>query len=229
MEGIRGKEKDLSVILVGSCARQTQTENSDIDLLVISKETPVDLKSPRRVHLMRVTYDDFLKQLERGEDFEAWSVRLGVPVHDNGPWSEILARPESKVWPSWRKKVMHGATRLFLASELLEIGDLEAANEELLYAAGHIARSFLLRSDVFPLSRPELEEQITSIGYPRLASLHKELRTNVSNDPSFLHRCQLYSKKLLVHLSAQDYKRCAQEVEKKKRAKSRKSNADSSA
>src|SRR5438105_7573457 len=66
MEGIRGKEKDLSVILVGSFARQTQTENSDIDLLVISKETPVDLKSPRRVHLMRVTYDDFLKQLERG-------------------------------------------------------------------------------------------------------------------------------------------------------------------
>jgi predicted nucleotidyltransferase len=61
-----------SVILVGSFARHTQTENSDIDLLVISKATLGDTSIPRGVHLMRVTYDNFLRQLERGEDFEAW-------------------------------------------------------------------------------------------------------------------------------------------------------------
>jgi len=220
MRGIEGIGNDLCVVLVGSAARETQTENSDVDLLVISKEPTTDLDVPRRVHLVRATYDDFLKQLERGEDFEAWCVRLGVPVHDNGLWSEILARPESKVWPSWRKKVVHGATRLFLASELIEIGDPEASAEELLYTTGHIARGLLLKNNVFPLSRPELEDQVRAIGYPHLAAMHQQLRTNADNDGGdFLRRCQLYSKRLLVHLSAEDYRNCSKEIEKKKRTK----------
>jgi hypothetical protein len=222
MEAIRGKENELSVILVGSVARRTQTENSDIDLLVISKGAFADVSIPPRVHLTRTTYDDFVKKLEQGEDFEAWCVRLGVPVHDNGRWAGILARPESKRWPSWRKKVVHGARRLFLASQLFEMGDLEAANEELLYATGHIARGVLLRSEILPLSRPELEEQLNAIGYTHLASIHKELRTNPGGELGFLRRCQLYSKKLLLHLSVQDYKRCAEEAKKQRSAKGHK-------
>jgi Nucleotidyltransferase domain len=219
MESIRGNEEDLSVVLVGSVARHTQSENSDIDLLVISRRPFEGLSIPSRVHLMRSTYDDFLKQLELGEDFEAWSVRLGVVVHDNGIWSEILTRPESKTWPGWQKKVVHGARRLFLANKLIETGDLEAATEEMLYAVGHIARGFLLKADVFPLSRPELEEQIEALGYPHIASIHRELRTNPDKDLRFLLRCQSYSKRLLVRLSADDYKRCAEESRKKKRSK----------
>jgi predicted nucleotidyltransferase len=219
MESIRGNEQDLSVVLVGSVARHTQSENSDIDLLVISKRPFDDLSISSKVHLMRSTYDDFLKQLELGEDFEAWSVRLGVVVHDNGLWSEILTRPESKIWPDWQKKVVHGARRLFLANKLIETGDLEAATEEMLYAAGHIARGLLLKADVFPLSRPELEDQIEALGYPHLATVHKELRTNPNKNLRFLLRCQTYSKRLLVRLSADDYKRCAEEFRKKKRSK----------
>jgi len=219
MESIRGSEEELSVVLVGSAARHTQSENSDIDLLVISRHPFEGLSIPSRVHLMRSTYGDFLKQLEIGEDFEAWSVRLGVVVHDNGLWSEILTRPESKIWPDWRKKVVHGARRLFLANKLIETGDLEAASEEMLYAAGHIARGLLLKVEVFPLSRPELEDQIEALGYPHLASIHQELRMNPNKDLRFLLRCQAYSKRLLVRLSADDYKRCAEEFRKKKRSK----------
>jgi predicted nucleotidyltransferase len=219
MERIRSNEEDLSVVLVGSVARHTQSENSDIDLLVVSKRPFEGLSLPSRVHLMHSTYDDFLKQLENGEDFEAWSVRLGVVVHDNGLWSEILIRPESKTWPSWQKKVVHGARRLFLANKLIETGDLEAATEEMLYAVGHIARGLLLKADIFPLSRPELEDQIEALGYPHIASIHRELRTNPDKDLRFLLRCQAYSKRLLVRLSADDYKRCAAERRKKKRSK----------
>lgn len=219
MESIRGNEEEISVVLVGSVARHTQSENSDIDLLLISRRPFEDLRIPSRIHLMCSTYDDFLKQLEIGEDFEAWSVRLGVVVHDNGLWSEILSRPESKIWPGWQKKVVHGARRLFLANKLIETGDLEAASEEMLYAAGHVARGLLLKAEVFPLSRPELEDQIEALGYPHLASIHKELRTNPNKDLRFLLRCQAYSKRLLVHLSADDYKRCAEEFRKKKNSK----------
>ena len=221
MAGIQGHEDELSVVLVGSAARQTLSENSDIDLLVISKRPVFDLNIPRRVHLMHSTFDDFLKHLEAGEDFEAWSVRLGIAIHDNGLWSEILARPEANSWPSWKKKVVHGARRLFLASKLIITGDLEAATEEMLYATGHVARGLLLKANVFPLSRPELEDQIAAIGYPHLGSIHRELRTNPSSEVRFLQRCQAYSKKLLRHLSAQDYKVYAQEFQKKKRIKKR--------
>ena len=219
MESIRGNEEDLSVVLVGSVARHTQSENSDIDLLVISKRPFEALSIPSKVHLMHSTYDDFLKQLEIGEDFEAWSVRLGVVVHDNGLWSEILNRPESKIWPAWQKKVVHGARRLFLASKLIETGDLDAATEEMLYAVGHIARGLLLKAEVFPLSRPELEDQVEALGYPHIASIHRDLRTNPDKDLRFLLRCQAYSKRLLVRLSADDYKRCVEENRRKKGSK----------
>jgi hypothetical protein len=221
LEGIPGREDDVSVILVGSVARQTQSENSDIDLLLVSRRPLTDLNIPPQVHLMRSTLGDFLKQLDAGEDFEAWCVRFGIPIRDNGLWSEILARPEATVWPSWKKKVMHGARRLFLAGKLITVGDLEAAAEELLFATGHIARGLLLKANIFPLSRPELENQISAIGYPHLASVHKALRTNLKNDLRFLKRCQMYSKKLLLHLSADDYGTYAREFQQKKRIKSR--------
>jgi hypothetical protein len=221
-DGVERYARELSVVLVGSAARGTQTENSDIDLLVISASPLMkNLNAPSRVHLVQSTYDDFLKQLQSGEDFEAWSVRFGIAVHDNGLWSKILSSPEAKVWPSWKKKVMHGARRLFLAKRLIMTGDLEAAAEEMLYTTGHIARGLLLKANVFPLSRPELEEQARAIGYPHLANIHQELRTNERNHLRFLQRCHTYSKKLLVHLSADDYELHAQEFRKRKRLKTR--------
>jgi hypothetical protein len=210
MEGIRDRKQELSVVLVGSAARSTHNENSDIDLLAISREPLVDVIIPRRVHLMRSTYDTFLRQLEAGEDFEAWCVRLGVLIHDNGLWSEVLARPEANVWPSWEKKVLHGTRRLLFASNLLKTGDLDAAREELLYAVGHVARGLLLKANIFPLSRPELEKQVGEIGYTDLAAIHERLRTDPNYGLHLLRRCQKYSKKLLLHLSAQDYKAYSQ-------------------
>ena len=60
MESMQGNKEDISVVLVGSVARHTQGENSDIDLLVISR-CPVHegLSFPSRVHLMRSTFDEF--------------------------------------------------------------------------------------------------------------------------------------------------------------------------
>ena len=50
-----------------------------------------------------------------------------------------------------------------MASELIEVGDIDAAIEELMFAASHIARAVLLKQDVFPLSRPELPLQLENI------------------------------------------------------------------
>ena len=221
MESIKGREDEIAVILVGSASRNLHTDRSDIDLLLLSKRPLEPLKTPGRVHSIRATSGDFLQQLGDGEDFEAWAVRFGIPVNDNGMWSEILKRPEGQVWPSWTKKVTHGARRLFLASGFIKTGDVNAAAEEMLYAAGHVARGLLLRAGIFPLSRPELEDQIRILGYPHLAAIHRRLRTEEEHELRFLAICQRYIKKLLVHASARDYEVAAKKFSERKRLKRR--------
>ena len=61
-----------------------------------------------------------------------------------------------------------------MAFELLEVGDVDAASEELLFAASHVARAVLLKQGVFPLSRPELPSQLKDVD-PSLAGLLAEL------------------------------------------------------
>ena len=51
------------------------------------------------------------------------------------------------------------------------MGDVRAANEEMLLALSHLARASILRRGEFPLSRPELAAQLDSLGDSSLASL----------------------------------------------------------
>jgi hypothetical protein len=53
--------------------------------------------------------------------------------------------------------------------ELREIGDEDAAAEQLVAAATHRARAALLRAHVFPASHPELPGQLRQIGLDSLA------------------------------------------------------------
>jgi hypothetical protein len=164
-------ENAVSVILVGSAARNARAEDSDIDLLLIGSERPQLPRTFPRFHIQTSSVAEFLNNLRKGDDFESWCVRLGVALYDGGGcWANILASEESKQWPRWELKVLHGARRLFLAHSLLEMGDNVAASEELVYTLGHIARGLLLKSGIFPLSRPELAEQLRQIGYPHLAT-----------------------------------------------------------
>ena len=59
---------------------------------------------------------------------------------------------------------------------MLEVEDSDAASEEFLFAASHIARATLLRAGVFPLSRPELPSQLKAVD-PNLARLLELLMT----------------------------------------------------
>lgn len=214
-----GQGHDVAVVLIGSASRGKRTEQSDIDMLVVGKERPVLPFSLTGFHIQAISQADFLTNLRSGEDFESWCVRLGVPLHDSGIWAQILESPYAGQWPDWRTKVVHGARRLFLANSLLEIGDTDAAAEELLYVLCHVARGLLLKGGVFPLSRPELAEQVGALGYPKLASLHEQLRTTTSASPHTLAIGVSYSKKLLCHLDRLVYGRCSEEHRGKRKAK----------
>jgi predicted nucleotidyltransferase len=152
---IANESAAFDVVLVGSVARGSQTSKSDIDIVVISNEK----------------LEIFIARLRKGDDFAAWCVRHGVPLIDSGVWSRMRSTPEASVWPDWGEKVAQGVKKLILSDQLLQIGDLEAASEEMLYAARHTARAILLKANVFPLSGPEMARQLSELRQQPISDL----------------------------------------------------------
>src|SRR5439155_19230153 len=111
----------------------------------------------------------------------------------------------------WQNKVLHATRRLMLADTLLETGDVDSAAEEALYAASHVARALLLRSQILPLSRAELSRQAQEAGHAKLAEL---LTTLLFGEPDaqVVRRTIQYLKKLLVHTDKSEYRRRSAEL-----------------
>ncbi len=163
LEGLAGT---ATVVLVGSGARNAMKVHSDVDILVLSDDhRRIRLNRPGDVHLQQDSRSMFLKRLEDGDDYPGWALRFGIPIRDPDGWwaRSVAAEIDNPHWPYWRPKVDHARKRMSMASELIEVGDIDAAIEELMFAASHIARAVLLKQDVFPLSRPELPLQLENI------------------------------------------------------------------
>ena len=166
-----------TVVLVGSGARGVRNWRSDIDVLVLHDDGHrIRLKRPGDIHLQQDSRSRFLKRLEDGDDYPSWALRFGRPIRDPDGWwaTQATAELEEPHWPDWRPKVAHAKKRIRIASELLEVGDTDAASEEFLFAASHVARAILLKEGMFPLSRPELPSQLEDDD-PNLARLLQRL------------------------------------------------------
>ena len=199
---------EFAAVLVGSVARETSTERSDIDVVFVSEQR---LRRPRcaaRVHAQLFVADELRRKLSAGEDFALWCVRLGLPIADPGIWATITADPEAAKWPDWKPKIAHATRRLILATDLLRTGDLTAASEEALYAVTHTARAILLRAAVFPLSRQEMVTQLEVAGHRPLAELLRRLLAEEEDD-RFLYRTVRYLKRLLTSLDKVAYAKFA--------------------
>ena len=172
-----GLTDTATVILVGSGARGVRSRRSDIDVLVLHEDgTRIRLTRPGDIHLQQDSRTRFLQRLEEGDDYPSWALRFGRPIRDPDGWwaKQAAAELECPHWPDWRPKVEHARKRIRLTSELLEVGDTDAASEELLFAASHVARALLLKEGEFPLSRPELPSQLEEED-PSLARLLQRL------------------------------------------------------
>jgi predicted nucleotidyltransferase/uncharacterized protein (UPF0332 family) len=204
-------KNSVSVVLIGSVARDATTAKSDIDLLLIGATEPKLPPVPANFHVHAMNHEEFLSKLRDGDDLAAWSVRYGVAIQDDGKWAAIVHSPDAKTWPHWQNKVLHATRRLILAKTLLETGDVDSASEEALYAASHVIRALLLRSQIFPLSRAELIKQAQAAGHARLAEL---LTTLLFGEPDerFVKRTIQYLKKLLVHMDKSEYRRRSAEL-----------------
>ena len=188
----------VTVVLVGSGARGVRNPRSDIDVLVLhGDDRRIRLKRPGDVHLQQDSRSRFLKRLEDGDDYPGWALRLGRPLRDPGGWwaENAAAESENPHWPDWRPKLEHARKRIRMASELLEVGDVEAAAEEFMFAASHVARSILLKEGVFPLSRPELPPQLEDID-SGLAGLLADLMDGEMDAPDLRSGCALLRQRI---------------------------------
>jgi hypothetical protein len=189
----------FTAILVGSVVRGTETERTDIDVVLLSATPLRVIGCDPRTHVQEFTYESFTTKLRTGDDFAAWCVRLGVPVSEYAAgWQAIVSSPDASVWPDWKHKISHAARRLILADHMRRIGDLAAASEESLYAAAHVSRAILLKSGVFPLSRPELVSQLAG-DHPVLSEILRRLLLR-DEEVRFLNRAVKYLERLLIDL-----------------------------
>jgi len=169
-----------AVVLVGSWARGTQIEStSDLDVLVIGNaNVPVPAG---RIQVINRSADYLRRLVSTGDDFAQWALRYGKPLKGRHVWAalkeELLALAP---WPGTKSKLDLARRRLKMAEDLLDMGDLDAAEEEARYALSHLARAALLARRVFPLSRPELSAQLEEIGDTELA---RALRASLRDDP----------------------------------------------
>ena len=180
---VEGLADTATVVLIGSAARGAMNVRSDIDILVLDDgERRIRLKSPGDVHLQQYSRSRFLNRLEDGDDYPGWALRFGIPMRDPDGWwaSQVAAEVANPHWPDWHPKVDHARKRMRVASELLDVGDVDAASEELMFAATHVARAALLKHGIFPLSRPELPYQLQDIE-PILAYFLERLITRNMN------------------------------------------------
>jgi len=197
----------FSLVLIGSFARRTATERSDIDVLVIApaSDTSPNWSDLSNLHAHCETPTDFLRKLRDGDDFAAWCVRYGHCLcDDDDQWERLRTSSEATTWPAWQKKITHAVRRLFIGAELNRLGDYDASAEELTFAAGHVARALLLKNRQFPLSKPELVDQLHDCDYPALKKLLSIL-INGDVDPVILKQTVRYLKKLLYYLDAHTY------------------------
>lgn len=161
------------LVLIGSVARGVQTRRSDIDLLlVLADEGRLAVRPPVDLHLQQESRARFLARLRARDDYPAWALRYGRIIHDPDGWWAAQAESEktSGRLPDWTPKIDIARKSLRWAADLLATGDMEAFEEQCLYAASHLARATLLQRGVMPLSRPELAAQLREVGEVEVAA-----------------------------------------------------------
>jgi predicted nucleotidyltransferase len=163
-----------AVVLIGSFARGTAVRPiSDLDVLIVTD----DLRAANRdLHVVPMSADRLRERVLSGDDFAQWALRYGVPLSGRA-WWEARRRELGAIapWPAADRKFQLADERLKVIEDLFALGDSDATQYELRFAASLLARGLLLGAGIFPLSRPELPGQLNSIGCTWLAQLLQEL------------------------------------------------------
>jgi len=154
------------VVLFGSTIRPAPS-SFDFDCLYIYEvDKPALHPAPMDVDLRGYPADQVEDLIGQGHDLLIWSLRLGELVCEhNAYWTKLKASWQGRLpFPSAEVAVKRATAADRMAKALTEAGDHDAAAEQSLTAITHRARAALILASVFPASRPELPDQLRSIG-----------------------------------------------------------------
>jgi hypothetical protein len=167
----------LAVIAVGSAVRDV-VASVDLDLVVICRKVEILRPNPSlEIDLRVYPENQILQELGRGHDLLGWAVKFGRVLFQRDQywntvselWRDRLPLPKPEV-------AMERANAAFQRlAKMVELGDFDAAEEQALSYATHLARAELLRQGVYPASRPELPGQLRDIGATESAYVFAKL------------------------------------------------------
>ena len=172
-----------TIVIFGSIIRPQVRYSVDVDLLVIyESERPNFVLPPLDVDIRSYRQEDIESLISEGHELLCWTIRFGKILYEKdkywttlcNKWKDHLPFPSAKI----ADKRAERAKRLF--EDLKVIGDEDAAQEQYITMLTQIGRAYLIRSDTYPASRPELPDQLKSVGEHELASqLEKALQTRL--------------------------------------------------
>lgn len=158
----------LAFALTGSTARARRTAISDLDYHVVG-ERPPHSDLPDDVDVYATDLAGFWRKLNQGDDFVQWTLRYGCVLFDEGVFHQGMQHLASKsLWPSPALKFARLAKHVRLARRLINMGDRDAAQDQVRATLTSVSRGLLLASHVFPLARAELPEQLRAAEFPEL-------------------------------------------------------------
>lgn len=170
-----------AIVLSGSTARGRRTRVSDLDYHLIGLSSLRIADLPQDVDLYADDVDRFWARLKQGDDFAHWSVWYGCVLFDSGVMQEAATFvAERDAWPDPERKLGQARHALEFAGQIVASGDYGAGLEQTRGALSLVARWVLLSNDTFPLARDEMPEQLSELGWRRLA---RDLRRSIRERP----------------------------------------------
>jgi predicted nucleotidyltransferase len=162
-----------AVVAIGSAARGRARSTSDVDLIVVCKDLRKKVSAPPEVDARWIDIVKLQASAGSGDDVIAWGIAFGAPLYDpDKTWHHLVAEWQGRLpLPSPEVCAQRAERARRYAVDLVESGDDDAASEQVLTMLTHEARRTLCTQGVFPASRPELVEQLESIGASELAAL----------------------------------------------------------
>ena len=173
----RSNRNVLSVVAIGSAVRSRVTSD-DLDLFVVCRDRKrLTDRAPIEIDLRSADVTRVDQDIRAGRDLVVWAVRYGQPLLDRdctwqrivGHWKDRLPLPDPSVS---MERAMCAKNRM---KELQDIGDDAAACELKLSYLTHRSWACLAQAGVPPQSRPELPQQLRSIGETGLAARLEEV------------------------------------------------------
>jgi predicted nucleotidyltransferase len=153
--------KLLSVVLVGSYARNTASETSDYDFLIISDSEIVFKKTEqnKRIEIISYTPSKFENSLLSQDEFIIWGLKYGLVIYDNNYLNKFYPLNETKL-QKLKKRKKELLERLVYRT-VLSIGscDTRTISTRIKDLKKQIMRSAIIALDCVPKSSPELPGQ----------------------------------------------------------------------